>query len=273
MSGLPEYVLDILSGIATADGLSGYIIELSAGSNIGDNFMGLIHRAILRGLRNGMPAELHLIIKLSTENEARRKQFPMDMVFKREVLMYNKILPLFEKFQRDRGVSNEEAFTSFPKCYAAVADEQKSQFVVIMEDLKAKGFDLLSKERPIESNHLFLTVGQLARMHAISFAIKDQQPEVYDELRKITDLRRIFVEYDVWREFVESSFDRAIAVLLDERHIEWLRAIKQNVRDLIATLLADDASDPFGVIGHGDMWLTNILFHHDSKKVCKCSLA
>lgn len=268
MSELPEYVLELLSKIARDDHLSDYTIELSAGSKNGDNFLGLIHRAVLLGQRDGVPAELRLIIKLSTTNKARRKEMQMDALFKREVLMLNKILPLFEKFQRDRGLTKDEAFTSYPKCYAAIADEHKEQFVVIMEDLKAKAFDLLPKEIPIERDHLFMIVTQLARLHAISFAIKDQQPEVYNELRKVTDLYRDFFVSDGMKKYQKGMCDRAIAALDIEPHIEWLKDISENAHDQINAILGENAGDPFSVISHGDMWTTNILFHHDNDKVC-----
>lgn len=267
MSELPKYVRDLLSEIACGDGLSDYTIELSAGSKHGDNFLGIIHRVVLRGQRNGAPAELRLIIKLSATNEVRRKEFQMDIVFEREALMYNKILPLFEKFQRERGLTDAEAFTSYPKCYAAVADVQNEQFAVIMEDLKVKGFDLLPKERPIDSDHLLLVVGQLARFHAISFAIKDQQPHVYDGLRNVKDLFRNFTNSNGFKQYMDMAFDRTIAVLDNEHHIDWLKDLKEKKHDILFAILADNASDPFAVIGHGDMWLNNMMFHCDSEKV------
>lgn len=267
MSELPEYVLGLLSKIARSEGLSNYAIELSAGSKHGDNFLGVIHRAILRGQRNGAPAELSLIIKLSSTNEARRKEFQMNTVFKREVFIYNTILPLFEKFQRERGLTKDEAFTSFPKCYTAVADVEKDHYALIMEDLKAKGFELLPKEKPIAKDHLYLVIEQLARMHAISFAIKEQEPKVYEGFREITDLFRGFFKSDGIKKFADSSFDRAIAVVENERHIEWLKEYKTNLHDVYNAVLAENTCDPFGVIGHGDTWLNNMLFHCDDEKV------
>lgn len=270
MSELPKYVLDLLRDIATADGLSDYTIELTAGSKHGDHFLGLIHRAILRGQRNGKAAEKRLIIKLSSNSASRREEWQMDTVFEREALVYNKILPLFEKFQCERGLTDAEAFTSYPKCYAAVVDVQKEQFVVIMEDMIEKGFEMWPKHQPIVNNHLFMVVDQLARLHAISFAIKDQQPEVYEEFRKLTDLTRGFFNSDTsstCRQYLESAQNRAIAALDNENHIEWLKAFKANVYETIDSVLSEDACDGFSVISHGDMWLTNLLFHHDREKV------
>lgn len=260
MSDLPVYVLDLLSNIAKADGLTDYTVELTAGCKHGDNFLGVVQRAVLHGQRNGNAADLNLIIKLTSPNTARRQEFLMDHVFAREVLMYEKILPLFQKFQRDKGLAADEGFTSFPKCYAAIADEQSDRFVVIMEDLREKGFTMWPKEQPIPRDHLFMIVGQLAKLHAISFALKDQKPKVYEEFRELKDLFRCFFRSEGTIHFMDSAFDRAIGGLVNEQHIEWLSDFKANMHTLREECLADGACDPFGVIGHGDLWLNNILF-------------
>lgn len=267
MSELPDYVLELLSVIAIGENLLDYTIELSEGSKLGDGFLGIIYRTILRGRRNKEPAELHLIIKLSSTNETRRKEFQLDAVYKREVHIYTQVLPLFAKFQRDRGLTEDEAFVAFPKCYAAVADVRKEQFVLIMEDMKEKGFAMLPKQEPIANEHLFMVVGQLARLHAISLAIKDQQPEAYKELRKVTDLFHCFFETEGARGILKSTFDRAIAVLDNERHIEWLTEVKNNVPELLDQVLGDNAPEPFGVIGHGDLWINNLMYRYDDNKV------
>lgn len=181
--------------------------------------------------------------------------------------MYNEILPLFVKFQRDRALNDGEAFTSFPKCYAAVADVQKEQFAVIMEDLTAKGFDMWPKHQTIPRDHLFMVVGQLARLHVISFAIKDQQPAVFEKFRQITDLIRGFFKSDAYRQYLESSQDRAIAALTNEQHIDWLKEFKTHTYETVASMLAEDACDAFSVVSHSDVWLTNLLFHRDNDKV------
>lgn len=267
MNELPDYVLDQLAEIATADGMTDYIIELCVGSQRGDNFIAIINRVTLRGHRNGTPAELRLVIKLSSPCVVKRKVLQMDALFKREVLMYTKILPMLETFQCDRGLTGAKGFTSFPKCYAAVADEQKEQFVVIMEDLDSMHFGMLQKQQPIDNDHIFNAVGKLAQLHVISFAIKDQQPEVYEELRGVTDLFRNFFVCGGLKYILESSFDRVIAVLENESHIEWLQDVRENAHDLIADVLADNASDPFGVICHGDLWINNIFFRYDDEEV------
>lgn len=101
--------------IATADGMTDYTIEVCAGSQRGDNFIAIINRVTLRGHRNGTPAELRLVIKLSSSCAVKRKVLQMDALFKREVLMYTKILPMLETFQCDRGLTGAKGFTSFPK--------------------------------------------------------------------------------------------------------------------------------------------------------------
>lgn len=265
MDILPEYVNDLLTKIASDESLSDVTIEVDAGCKHGENFFGVLHRVTLSGQRNGHAAYLHLVCKLSPTNQARRQEFLMSTMFKREVLMYSKILPLLAKFQRDKGLRGSEGFSSFARCYAAVADEKTDQFVVILEDLTQRGFTMLPKEQPIPAAHAYLAIGQLAKLHAVSFAIKDQQPKIYEEMRDIQDLIRDLFRTKGMSQIVEMSYDRAIAVIHDERQKELLKEFKANATALLDGSFAEGVCDPFGVMGHGDFWLNNIMFRHSEE--------
>lgn len=269
VSNLPGYVVDLLDEIVQAQGIIDYRLEFKPGSTHGDNFFGVIHRITLSGWRDGAEVRLSLICKLSSTNKARRREFRMDTAFGREVLMYTKILPILQEFQRNKGLLAGEGFAAYPKCYAAVADEQTDRFVVIMEDLGEREFTMLPKGQPMPKEHIYLAIDHLARMHAVSLAIKDQQPHVYEKLRSLDDLCMKLFACQGPSQMIIASFDRAIAVLDDEVHIKWLTDVKQNVTELNANCFADGKCDPVGVIGHGDFWLTNMLFRCDHE-VCEC---
>lgn len=82
---------------------SDYTIEITPGSNIGDNYLGIVYRvkAIVNKnkQRNDKRDELSIIVKLPPTNKFRREQFFARHAFTREALTYSEILPLFKKFQ------------------------------------------------------------------------------------------------------------------------------------------------------------------------------
>lgn len=263
MSDLPDYVLDLLNNVAKGEGFSTYTTEFKAGSNHGDNFLGVLTSVTINGQRNNNDEQLHLLVKLAPTNEIRRQEFHSVPVFKREALMYNKILPLFRNFQREKGLSDSDAFTAYPKCYIAIADEKKDQFVVIMEDLRPKGFTMWPKKLVAPADHSYRVVEQLARLHAISFALKDQRPKEYEELRQIKDLISDFFTSPNMTRVMEMGYNRAIDALENEEHKKIMAEVRDNIKEFFNDMHKDGACEPFGVISHGDCHNNNILYKHD----------
>lgn len=266
MSDLPDYVVELLAKIAESEGFTDYKTDIQPGSNHGDGFLGIMTSVVLSGQRNNNSStsddKIHLLCKLAPTNETRRKEFHSAIVFIREALMYNKILPIFAKFQKEKGLSEEESFTSYPKCYEAIADEEKDQFVIIMEDLRPQGFTMWPKNKPVPANHAYAVVEQLGRLHGISFALKDQRPDVYEELKQVPDVLRVFFQSDIMLPFMHMAYDRAIAILEDQEHIDAANDIKAHTREYFEGCLKDGVCEPFGVIGHGDCWNNNLLYQY-----------
>lgn len=262
MSELPDYVLDLIKNIANDEGFTDYKTDLKPGSNHGDNFLGVMTSATITGTRNNNEEQLHLLCKLAPTNATRRQEFQSVIVFQRETLMYNKILPLLAKFQKEKGLLPGNGFTAYPKCYVAIADEEKDQFVVIMEDLRPQGFTMWPKNKVVPANHAYCVVEQLAKLHGLSFVIKDQRPALYEELKEVTDLLSHFFKSENMVHVMNMGFDRAIGVLENKEHARILEELKENGRQFFDDCLREGACEPFGVIGHGDCWTNNILYRY-----------
>lgn len=265
MSVLPNYALDLLNKIAKAEGFTDYKLDFEAGSNHGDGFVGVLISVVIIGTKNGVPnTDLRLLCKLAPINAARRAEFLSETVFEREALAYNKILPMLLKFQAERGLSDGEGFHALPKCFVAVADEEINQLVIILEDLRVKGFVMHPKEESAPADHAHLVIENLAKLHAISFAIKDQRPDIYEELRKVDDILTVFYKSTNLVKLWVCGLDRAIATLRNERHVEIIKEVKKNFVEYFIECVKPPIFEPFGVIGHGDCWKNNMLFqYHD----------
>lgn len=266
MSELPEYVEKLLKDVIKSEGFTDYTVQYQPGSNHGDNYLGVMTSVTVSGTRNKsgrqLIDQLHLVCKLAPSTEARRKEFKSLVVFQREAVMYNKILPLLAEFQREKGLSKDEAFTAYPKCYVAIADETTEQMVVIMEDVRPKGFAMYPRNEPTTAENAFKFVEQLGRLHGISLALKDQRPDVYEGFKVLTD---VMCEVFLSGNFIKAlnlSYDRAIAALTNEKHIEILRDVKANMAQYLRDALTDGIWGEYGVIGHGDPHNNNILYKY-----------
>lgn len=265
MSEIPDFVLTILDEIAKTEGFTEVDKVFQAGSNHGDNFVGIMTSVTLKGIRNGLAgAELHLLCKLEPENVHRREAFKTSFAFSREVYAYNHILPKFLEFQRKKGLTESQWFTAYPKCYAAISDEENGHSVVILEDLRPRGYVMWPKNKAIDLKHSQKVMEQLGRFHAISFAMKDQQPDLFEEFKQMHDLTAEFFKSGALLMAFEKSFEKAVGVVTNEDHAKKLLELTKKPREVFRECL-DGKATQFDVVGHGDCWNNNILYKYDEK--------
>lgn len=268
---LPEHITNRLHKIAKSEGFSDYKIETKAGSNHGDNFLGVMTSVTLTGTRglNGKSRaeELHLIIKLPPSNETRQKNFKTDLVFDREVYMYSKVLPAFVRFQQEKGLSEADSFLSFPKVYSCEEDFENNTYILIMEDLRPKNYQMWPKEKTVPLNHELLVMKELGKLHGISFAMKDQRPNEFDEFKGMKDTFSELVLHGKMRSFMNKSIERAANVLKNPEHKKLMLNFRKTYVETIDDFLAGPLSKEFGVINHGDCWNNNFLYQYSDDNV------
>lgn len=264
MSTIPDYVRKLVEEIAESEGFTDYTIETQVGCNQEDGFVGALLKVIVSGDRDNAPNKLHLLCKLIPDNAARRKEFNLDPLFVREILVYNEILPTITAFQREKGLSEADCFVSYPKCYSAVANQESDQYVIIMEDLRPQGFVMWSKRKPTPLDHAKQIITELAKMHSVSFAVKDQRPDIHDKFRKLTDLWGHLLHAGFMK-MQQMAFKRAAAALDDAEHVAIVRDLMENTLKYYKECLDEDRSGPFGVVAHGDCWINNVLFRYNNQ--------
>lgn len=125
---------------------------------------------------SGEKEMLHLAIKKSKETEALKDV--MIRVFEQETLFYRTIFPIFLEYQIQRNV--KDVFNPLVKFYKTVITD--SVRVIILENVKAKGFELRDRRQPLTLQHLTLALQYYGKFHALSFAVNDRQPELFKVL-------------------------------------------------------------------------------------------
>lgn len=265
---LPKHIEKCLRKIAKNVGMKNYKIEMQAGSKHGDNFLGIMIAVTLTNSdqRNGgsKPKQLHLLCKMPPLNEIRRKNFESKLVFGREICIYSKLLPAFVQFQQEKGLSAADSFLSFPKVYASEFDEENDIYFLIMEDLRLKHYQMWPKEKVMPLEFELRIMQEMGKLHAISFAMQDQQPNQFEEFKHLSDVMYDLTIAGNVKIYMDKTVDRVINLLENPEHKQFMQNFRKTYPKTIKELTHGATSKEFAVIGHGDSWNNNYLFQLDS---------
>lgn len=242
--------------------IKNYKYEINAGSSIGDNYIGIIYRIKIKDTDNEENVK-SIILKLPPLNQARREQFEVRKFFVREAKMYLEYLPLLMKFQESKGIIPiESGFYEVPKCYSATITDMEE--AIFMEDLKQSGYEMFNRFDDVTYEHAKVSVQVLGKLHALSFAIKDQD---FEKFKQYTELHDVMTERDdnSFDLFMSQMMNRALETLdndeSDKYYKERLEKLfEKKFLDILRDCVDSKAAEPYAIITHGDSWNNNILY-------------
>lgn len=249
---LPDYIETILNRIIDENGFSDFTMDIKQGSNTGDGFLSDLSSITIQ--EKASNKKLNLMCKIAPLNKNRRKEFFANIVFDRETTFYTKVAPAFAKFQNEKNIPEIDQFLSYPKCYAAVSNDESEQYVIMMEDLHPHGFKLWNKAKPLPIENLRLALTELGKFHGLSIAMKDQRPDDFAEFQQIRDISQIFFQTQNMQFMFDASFDRAIDALRKDEHKEIMRTLKKDTLAHFESCINDESINRFGVISHGNFY-------------------
>lgn len=284
---LSDFITNCVHKVAKNEGFIDYKIETTAGSKHGDNFLGIMTAITVSGKqrKNGIinQQSLYLICKAPPLNEIRKKNWKSNLVFEREIYIYTKLLPTFVRFQREKGLSEADSFLSFPKVYKCEVSEEHDTYLLIMEDLRVKNYEMWPKEKMIALDHEMLALKELAKFHAISFAMQDQRPNEFEQFKQLTDVS-MEILMNGFGSVMSQSMDRLVDVLENPQHKKLVENFRTRYMDVIEKILTESESTEHAVIRHGnisilhsflpliyifinflgDFWNNNFMFQYSS---------
>ncbi|XP_072933080.1 uncharacterized protein [Epargyreus clarus] len=252
------------------------------GSKRGDNYTSMVYRITLKGIRKlpepdgsaetEEPWEGSLIYKCLPESILRREAFKSDELFCNEVAFYTKIWPAMEKFQA-QWENVTHPFKSIPKCYLAQND------LVILKDLKQMGFVMPDRRQGLSTEQCYFALKKLSHFHALSLAMKCNDPEAFYELLEdgVTEVFFLPENVDYYKTYYVEATRNAIALVEEElkdaedrdlyldklRNFCNLDTFFQTMMELVAP------REPLAVICHGDCWTNNFLFRYSDGDIAE----
>ena len=123
---------------------------------------------------------LELLPKCSFFNSHRAVYPPpatsIDM-FHNEVLFYTKVLPLLRRCDTCDVLS-----TSFPELVYGKAVGKPEEDIVVLKDLRQKGFQPCVDPERLDERHIELVLDRLGKFHALSFVCKQEDPMGFERV-------------------------------------------------------------------------------------------
>lgn len=240
--------------------------EFAGGFKKGDSYLSEVFRLIIVGVReDGSKCTAKVVIKAIPKNLGRRKTFRSADFFRNEINFYTKIIPGFVDFQAARSVT--DPFDAFPTCYAAHVDGENDY--IVLEDLGQYGFQTAVRQQGLDIVHCRKIMQTLGRFHAMSFAIRDQDPMLF---KRLTGAVEETYYADKFRKWYEPFFLDQIVVAADavtreypgsaiERKMHEFTGISCRLYDTMVRLT--HSTNQYSVLGHGDCWTPNFLMTYE----------
>lgn len=179
---------------------------------------------------------------------------------------YFQILKTFRELQETNGIIPEEnGFHQIPECYSFLDDDGHE--TLFFEDLRDNKFEMIDiRNEPITIEIAQIVFETLGKFHALSFSLKDKQPEKFQKLVEQIPEVLLTEGKNGLREYFQSFKPMICGVLRDDeedkrKKIENL--FEKSFFDVSSKYVNGNDAEPYAVICHGDCWSNNFLYQFD----------
>ncbi|KAH8383453.1 hypothetical protein KR009_008706 [Drosophila setifemur] len=180
-------------------------------------------------------------------------------MFPKEIEVYGKYVPAFEKLYHDAGLTVTFSAKSF------VLSKPVKEEYLILENLQTSGFKMCDRMKGLDLEHCKSSLKKLAQWHAASLKYKEVNgpyPALYNDGIYIEATRDLFT--NMFQQGKDSYMKHLGKIEGSEEYLHKLPLILDTNVDLI---IADAKinEEEFNVLNHGDAWINNLMFQYDSE--------
>lgn len=180
------------------------------------------------------------------------------------------VLPFFRHFEQSKGVNiGKDAFFEYPKCYQTF-DEEFNE-CLLLEDLCVRGFNDIDRcTEEVTADHVRLIMKTLGKFHAISLALKDQQPQKFNELT--SNINDVFIRTDItlFVKYYKKVVKSTLEILKDKEDAHLFTKIEnlfeKDANNILSDCLDLELTGFASVISYGDAWQNNMRFRYDENR-------
>ncbi|KAF5292783.1 hypothetical protein FQA39_LY13828 [Lamprigera yunnana] len=248
------------------EALVNYKIDVYSDLCKGSNFLGevvKVHVTYTNKYKENI--EHNLVAKVAKRNK-KFVQLPLFKgLFQRELFLYITVLPQFLKIQLDKHITNP--LRCYPQVYCFTNEAYNE--TLILEDMCAMGFKTCDRTSTLDYNHALLVIKELGRLHALSFAVRDQYNCIFNDYFENLQDSDFYNSTGIEIAFQE-WFPKCIDVLdpvKDKQAFDKLMQYQNTFYSRLQKALRSEVAEPYAVIGHGDFWISNFLFKYNDLSI------
>ncbi|XP_045467744.1 uncharacterized protein LOC123676093 [Harmonia axyridis] len=242
-------------------GVENYNLTLEGLVKKGENYLGEV--LFFNILPKNGDKPLHFVRKKAKFVNNTEERECIRKVYQRESYMYKFVFPALKDFTNRQRIKSTLFFS--PKVYSI--HEEENQEMLIFENMKYSGYQLLDKKLPMDKDRVSLVLETYAKFHSLSFAMSELEPETFKDLTENMT--------DVWGKFKlildASNYFGALLKDVVSKHDEdnnsnLMLKYKPIIDDIENVVYVEvDECDRL-VICHGDSWSNNMLFKDNEEK-------
>ncbi|KAM7360748.1 uncharacterized protein ACRADG_007453 [Cochliomyia hominivorax] len=232
----------------------------------GENFTSVMLRIHMDlEMKSGSIKHKTYVLKTMLDNDKGGAIINKLSLFPKEMEMYHKYLPAFEKLYADKGWQIQFA----PKCLFTEKKDGLINFV--FEDLSEKNYINIDRLKGCDMKHMRRILQKLAEFHAASAVFEEQNGEFPK------DFQMGFVDSELGEEFQKNifhtkqeAFKKAMlewSLTEVDKYLANFPTCDQYWKCCASTL--EQKSNKFNVLTHGDFWSSNIMFAYNSNDELK----
>ncbi|KAL4705987.1 hypothetical protein ACJJTC_004966 [Scirpophaga incertulas] len=236
-----------LNKIAKREGFEDFNITTKDIVPDGNNYLAVLKEVTITSTNNSEHEKLELFVKLKDPNVAV-EALSLSKIYNRELFTCINLSKIFEELQQEANIPSVERY-KFIKYY-----EESNTDYIIMDNMKKKGFTIHDRLEIISLEYAELCIKQLAKFHALSYALKNKRPHYYDNV--ISTLKHAYEFTESWTIFVNKMYRTNLELLEDSARMKYENAIPSLVSKFI---LYTENSDSIKCLCHGDFRTSNIL--------------
>lgn len=170
------------------------------------------------------------------------------------------VLHEFHELQEMCGIIPEEnGFHEYPAFYSFI--DVECHEAILLEDLKERSYEMLEyRDYEVTYDHAHLAMTALGKYHAMSFAMKDKQPDKFKNI--IAKFGKCFSEE--MKPFYDNCESTIYKVVKNDDIVKKLKnKLGESLYAAVQATTNELKNGPCAVIGHGDFKINNMLFKYD----------